>query len=146
MKPDINYYQLAFYVASGVILASWLLFYSRRFAVAARYHLLAAGLSIASLVYVVFALISLNTIWITVEVVGLLLFLMFVWLAYQYSFWFVALGWLLHIVWDVGIHGMETAPYVPQWYAWLCVGFDGIVACYLMLLLIRHSEQSPPAT
>ena len=142
MNPAINYYQLAFYAASGVILAGGLLFYCRRYSVVTRYHLLAIGLSIASFLYVIFALFSLNNIWITMEVVGLLLFLMFIWLAYHYSFWFIALGWLLHIVWDIGVHAHETAPYVPQWYAWLCVGFDAVVAFYLMVLLVRHAEQS----
>jgi len=142
MTNTVNYYQLAFYVALGVILAGSLLTYFSRFAVVARYRLLAVALTIASLLYVFFAGLTLDPGWVTVEVVGLLLFLFFIWLGFQYSFWFVVLGWLLHIVWDIGVHPQETAPYVPQWYAWICVGFDAVVAMYMIVLLARHSEQS----
>ena len=142
VKPAIDYYQLAFYVALGVILAGGLLIYCRRFSVAARYHLLALALAIASSLYVVFAFLALDKIWIAIEIGGLLLFVLFIWMAYHYSFWFIALGWLLHIVWDIGVHPHETAPYIPQWYSWLCVGFDAAVAFYLMVLLVRHPEKS----
>ena len=142
LTPAVDYYQLAFYAALGVILSGGLLIYCHRLSAVTRYHLLAIALSIASLLYVVFALLTFNLMWIAVEVVGLVLFLLFIWMAYQYSFWFIALGWLLHIVWDIGVHPHETAPYVPQWYAWLCVGFDAVMALYLSVLLVRHSEKT----
>ena len=103
---------------------------------------MALALLIAAFIYVLFALVTFNKLFIIIEVVGLLFFLMFIWMAYHYSYWFIALGWLLHIVWDIGVHPDETAPYVPQWYAWTCVGFDAIVAIYLMVLLAHHSENS----
>ena len=133
-------YQIFVYIALGVIAAAALLYYIRNIPVRKKYQLLALGLFLAVLVYVVLSLTTLNKIWITVEVVGMLLFLLFIWMAFHYSMWFVVLGWFSHILWDVGIHPQETAPYVPYWYAWICVGFDAVIAAYIAVSLARHEN------
>lgn len=134
-SPD--YYAITTYIVIGMITAGALLFYLRNKKPDRQLRYLAIALGLVSAIYLVFALVDGNKIWLTVEVVGLLLFLLFIWMAFHYSYWFVVLGWALHIVWDVGVHPQETAPYVPYWYAWLCVGFDALVAIYLGWLLAR---------
>lgn len=138
MTGDIPHYQIILYMLLGVIAASSLLYYLRKTNTVKKQKILSLGLFVASAIYTIFALTSMNGIWITVEAVGLLLFLMFIWMAFHYSMWFVVFGWALHIVWDVGVHPQETAPYVPLWYAWLCVGFDALIAIYLAIALVRH--------
>lgn len=141
MIDSLPYYQVFLYVTLGVIAAGLLLFYIRKLPLRKKYHLLALCLFLAALVYVTFSLTTLNEVWITVEVVGLLLFLLFIWMAFHYSMWFVVLGWAAHIVWDVGIHPQETAPYVPYWYAWICVGFDAVIAGFIAVCLVRHEYE-----
>jgi len=138
MIDTLPVYQIIIYIVLGTIAAGVLIFYIRNFPVRKKYHLMALGLFLAAAVYVVLSLTTFNKIWIVVEVVGLLLFLLFVWMAFHYSMWFVVLGWTAHIIWDVGIHPQETAPYVPYWYAWICVGFDAVIAVYIAASLIRH--------
>lgn len=138
MISGLSNYQIVIFLLLGIAAACGLLFYIRRLSVTKKYKLLALGLFIVSAVYVVFSLTTLNEIWITVEVVGLLLFLLFIWMAFHYSMWFVVMGWIAHIVWDVGVHPEEIAPYVPYWYAWICVGFDAVIAIYMAFMLTRH--------
>ena len=140
MNSGMSNYQITVYILLGIIAAIVLLFYLRNYKVQKKHKILAAGLFIASAIYVLFAITTLNEIWITVETVGLLLFLLFIWMGFHYSMWFVVLGWALHIVWDVGVHPQETAPYVPLWYAWLCVGFDAVVAFYLAVMIARQEQ------
>lgn len=142
MNDALPGYEVTVYIVLGVAAACVLLYYLRAQKSEKKHKLLALGLFIASAIYVVFAIITFNEIWITVEIVGLLLFVLFVWMAFHYSMWFVVLGWALHIVWDVGVHPQETAPYVPFWYAWLCVGFDAVIALYLAVSLIRHEQKT----
>lgn len=138
MISSLSNYQIIIFLLLGVGAAGALLFYIRKTEVKKKYRLLALALFIVSAIYVALSLSTFNEIWITVEVVGLLLFLLFIWMAFHYSMWFVVMGWVAHIVWDVGVHPDEIAPYVPYWYAWICVGFDAVIAVYLAVMLTRH--------
>ena len=142
MIATINYLQLGSFIIIGIICAILLLFYIRQYSTNKKYHFLGFALFVASGLYLVFAVVTMNKILITVELFGLMLFLLFIWMAYRYSFWFIALGWALHIVWDIGVHPQETAPYIPFWYAWVCVGFDIVISIYMAWLLSRSTEKS----
>ena len=142
MNSTLNFGQIAVFIVTGVAGACALLFYIRERELKKKISLLAFVLALVSALYVVFAFTTWNTIWITVEAVGLMLFLLFIWMAFRYSTWFVVLGWALHIVWDVGVHPQETAPYVPYWYAWTCVGFDSVIAVYIGWLLVRNESRN----
>ena len=141
MVSDQKVVILILQLAAGILLAAGLLYYIKRFTERTRLTITALALFIAALIYVLFALTSRNELYIATEVVGLLFFLLLIWLGYKYSFWFVALGWLLHVLWDLGLHPEQTVPYVPQWYAWLCVGFDAVLALYLVVVLSKTSEK-----
>lgn len=127
-------------LAGGMLLAVFFLFYLKRFNEKQKLAVSALALLAAASVYVVFALISRNQLLITIESIGFLLFLLLVGLAFKYSFWFVALGWIMHVIWDVGLLPAEPAPHVPSWYAWLCVGFDLVIAFYLGAKLIGNPD------
>jgi hypothetical protein len=140
MIATLDYELILFYIALGVVGAAVLLFYIRKLNPKNKRAVFTSGLFLASAIYLVFALTTQDIFWITVESVGLLLFLLFVWMAYHYSMWFVVFGWALHIVWDVGVHPYDTAPYVPYWYAWVCVGFDAVIASAIARKLIRDEQ------
>lgn len=44
----------------------------------------------------------------------------------------LAVGWLLHSLWDTVIHGAHT-PFVPEWYRWACLSFDVLAALWIGL-------------
>lgn len=93
----------------------------------------AAALIIAALIYVGFALAWEPTaIWL--ELGGVFLYTAFALLGLRYSPWFLALGWLAHVGWDIGVHGDHTA-YVPSWYPLLCLVYDLVIAAYI---IYRH--------
>ena len=97
--------------------------------------LLALGLFIAALIYVVFAAADWRPLWFLVEVAGLAIFGAFAVLARRNSSLWLTLGWGLHTLWDILLHGLvEGTEFVPRWYVWFCVGFDLVVALYVAFL------------
>jgi hypothetical protein len=86
--------------------------------------LLAIGLVIAALIYVLVALFGAGRSGLLYEVVGLLLFGAIAWLGVRVSHLWLALGWAAHVAWDVGLHVDRIQAIVPAWYPLLCVGFD----------------------
>lgn len=47
----------------------------------------------------------------------------------------LAIGWLLHPVWDLVLHApFGPHDHAPEWYVWACVSFDMIVGMYLLQL------------
>lgn len=129
-------------ILAGVLLATGLLYLLKRFNHKTRLSITVAALLITALVYVVMALLSHNILFVSIEILGLVLFLFMIGLGYFYSFWFIAMGWLLHVLWDIGLHPDQTAPYVPQWYTWLCVGFDSAMAVYVGVVIISLQRKS----
>jgi hypothetical protein len=90
----------------------------------------ALGLGIAAAIYVGFGLFSASSYWILIELVGLLIYLPFAILGVRFSGWFLSVGWLLHTLWDLFLHG-STLDFVPSWYPSVCLGFDIFVAVYI---------------
>ncbi|MEE2663967.1 MAG: hypothetical protein VX681_07605 [Myxococcota bacterium] len=46
--------------------------------------------------------------------------------------WLLGAGWALHAVWDVAAPRVADLSYMPAWYAPACLGFDLVVATYLL--------------
>lgn len=88
----------------------------------------AGGLVVAALVYVGFASAA-GTGWagLGVEVGGVVLFGAFAALGLRGLTGWTAAGWLLHPVWDLAL----GHPGAPEWYLWLCLGFDAVVGVWL---------------
>lgn len=92
----------------------------------------AAGLALAALLYVGFALVRGDLPDTGTEAGGLVLYGAVAWLGVRRrSADLVAVGWALHPMWDLGVHlglGVEA----PAWYVWACLSFDLVVATALV--------------
>jgi threonine/homoserine/homoserine lactone efflux protein len=86
------------------------------------------GLVIAALGYVVFAGLSGGDDWLFTEIGGALIFAGMSVAGTRGPRVVLAVGWALHAGWDVGLHMVAGADFVPQWYVQGCVGFDLFVA------------------
>jgi hypothetical protein len=49
-------------------------------------------------------------------------------LGVRYSAYFLALGWVAHVAWDLLLHPVHVSAYAPLWYPVACIGFDLAVA------------------
>lgn len=91
---------------------------------------LAAGLLLAALLYLGFALEAGRGL--LQEAAGFLGFTPFVWLGIRRHPHWLALGWALHMGWDT-LHLLARGhPVAPTWYALLCLGFDLAVVAYCL--------------
>lgn len=97
------------------------------------------GLIGAAVIYVGFALwYGAPASWLRWELGGLALYTALA-LAPAYGApRLVALGWLAHPLWDIGMHWSGTgAEYAPHWYVVACPSFDVLVACYLFAMVFN---------
>ena len=90
----------------------------------------AIGLAIAAFIYVGFGIFSNSNSWIITEFVGVLIYLPFAVLGVRFSGWFLSLGWILHVAWDLVLHS-HTLSFVPSFYPLVCLGFDVLIAFYI---------------
>lgn len=106
--------------------------------------LLAAGLAVAALIYVGFALTGgAPGTWMLRELAGLALFGFIAWQGWKTSTLWLALGWGGHSLWDAVLHWSSPgALYTPRWYVLLCIGFDLAVAVWI--LLVRRGGSAAP--
>ena len=127
----------------GLLAVSPLLGIVERTSLAATQKLLGISLVIAALVYVAFALWFGQPLWLLIEAMGLLIYGGFYWLARQFSWLWLAVGWLLHPLWDVVLHVLGPGQHItPAWYAIACVSFDFAVAIYIVYRVkIRQPHQ-----
>ncbi len=99
---------------------------------AAEARVLALGLVVAALVYVGLALAGTAREWLVIEMAGVALFGGLAWLGVRASRWWLATGWGAHVAWDVGLHLDRAQTVVGAWYPLLCVGFDLMVAGFVL--------------
>jgi hypothetical protein len=93
----------------------------------------AMALIAAALVYVGFAIAAGAALsWVALEVSGLALFSLIALLGLRYSVWILALGWVAHAVWDALLDEVLKVGFVPDWYPFVCVGFDLFLAVYIV--------------
>lgn len=113
----------------GIVLATAFLLWTRGQADGGR-RVYAIGLGVTALIYVAFALIGgASGRSLALEGAGVLLYGAVAWLGFRASAALLALGWALHVVWDVALHLQGAgAVYTPGWYPWGCVSFDLMVA------------------
>lgn len=105
-------------------------------------HLFAHALVVAAFIYVAFAMASMESAWLAVEIAGLLIFVGFASLGLKRSLSWLWLGWALHILWDVGIHLVAEASFVPAWYPVLCIGFDAVVSYHVYRMQSTHKQSA----
>lgn len=123
----------------GALICAAFVFAVRRLAPRGEFRVYAAGLVVAALVYVVFAVAGgAPGAWLAVEFGGLVAFTFFALAGLRRSPLPLALGWAAHALWDLLLHadavthaGGADAHFVPDWYRLLCAGFDFALAAYL---------------
>lgn len=119
------------YLITGVLLAGAFLHFGVRRSPRGGYRMGIALLA-AAFIYVAFAMASMESTWLLVELAGVVLFGCLVLLGFRRSVGWLALGWLLHVLWDVGLHTASGVDFVPVWYPIICVSFDLTVAGYII--------------
>jgi len=56
----------------------------------------------------------------------------------------LALGWLLHPVWDFGLHYIGPGrSFAPWTYALVCISFDWVVAAYIFIAYRKNRPVHP---
>lgn len=91
----------------------------------------AAGLVVASLFYVLFALVRGSLGDVGLEAMGLLGFALVAVVGWRGFALVLGAAWLLHVAWDVALHPAGSGGYAPGWYPVVCVGFDLFLAVYI---------------
>jgi hypothetical protein len=104
-------------------------------------RLYALSLVVAALMYVGFTARGATLRWMALEVTGLVVFTSLALLGLKVSASLLALGWALHAAWDVALHKLLDAGFVPGWYPLVCVGFDLLLAGYLALRFKKNALQ-----
>ena len=127
-------------IVIGTVLGSGLVLLVSRSEPAGQVRLLAIGLVVTALLYVVQALPIAGRSSLGLEIGGLAIFGGLAWLGYRFSPFWLALGWAGHVVWDVGLHLERTQHVVAPWYTLFCVGFDLIVAGYILSLALPRQR------
>ncbi len=138
---------MIFEIALGVVFGALLVLLARSRGPRQGNVVLAVGLIITALLYVGFALAGgASARWSALEVLGLLPFTLLAWLGLRRSMVWLALGWATHIGWDVGLHVGARAPaFVPAFFPVFCVGFDLLVAGYILARAYTSRASRPEA-
>ncbi len=136
-----------FWVMIGAAIAAVLIWFLKKINWEKRPLTYANMLIIAAMIYVGFALFTGELAWMYIEIIGVVLFFLMALIGLKVSYWFLAFGWAAHVLWDVGLHSVEKTPFVPGWYPAACVGFDLVIAGYLLFLIankggILHGTQT----
>lgn len=125
-------------IVLGIIIATISVFVAAKIYPKKDHAFWRSGLVIAALIYVIFALVGDGLDYLPLEIGGLLLYGSFAYLSKKYALYWLAIGWALHVAWDVFLHsGAETA-FVPSWYPGICLGFDIVLAIYIFWLYAQR--------
>jgi hypothetical protein len=114
----------------GVALASALVAFARSYPPTSERCIYAVGLVLTALVYFVLAVWGrASGQWLALESLGVILYGAAALGGLRGRPWLLAMGWAAHVAWDVFLHLSGTgSEYTPNWYPWLCVSFDLVVA------------------
>ena len=124
-----------FFLSIGFLLALPIIFAARKLFPLKDHSFWRWGLVIAALIYVVFVLMDSAMNHLPMELGGVAIYSLFAWLSKKYTLHWLAVGWALHICWDVFLHSGQLTPYVPAGYAVTCIGFDIAIAGYIGWLI-----------
>jgi hypothetical protein len=84
----------------------------------------ALGLAGVALIYLLVALVRGDWRSVVAESIGVALFSALAMCGSRRTAIVLALGWMLHVGWDLALHGMLSGGFMPYGYRWACVGFD----------------------
>lgn len=115
----------------GAVLGAMFAIVARRLGGGGELRVFGLGLVVAALIYVGLALPSREGRWLGLESAGLAIFGSLAWLGLRRP-GVLALGWMAHAAWDVGLHLDRAQSVVGPWYPLTCIGFDLVVAGFLV--------------
>jgi hypothetical protein len=147
LEPPISGGLVARVLLEGAVLALALIAVTHLLRAYAR-QILYVVLLIAALAYVLFAVRgAAGPGWIAIELLGVAIFGAIGWAGVRRSLWWLAAGWTLHPLWDIGLHyiGPGSAFVHPLRYPIPCVSFDWVVAGYVAYLASRDPGSAPVA-
>lgn len=120
----------AIYLLVGALLGSGFVFLVQRSGVDV-YGRFGIALLVAAGIYAAFAMAAMESTWLMIELIGVGLFGVLVQLVRRKVVSWLAAGWALHALWDVGHLISAGAEFVPDWYPALCITFDLVVAFHI---------------
>ncbi|MFN8442190.1 MAG: DUF6010 family protein [Caldilineaceae bacterium] len=120
------------YLLLGVVLALLYIWLARRAPLIGEMANYTIGLIVAALIYVGFAVRGGTNEWLWLEILGVVIYGGVALLGLRGSPLLIALGWGAHPLWDAVLHPLQTTDFVPYWYAWACIGFDLMLAGYIV--------------
>ena len=101
-----------------------------------------AGVIVAAVFYVWFALRAGEYVGLAIEVAGLAGFAALAVKGFRHrTSTILALAWALHPVWDVALHSGGHGTYAPLNYVVFCISFDLLVAAF-----VWRTQRAPVAT
>lgn len=129
-------------LAIGITLAGLTILLIQTLSLENNHKMYAVALIIAASIYLGFSLLSQNTTWIFTETVGTITFSLIAFIGVKFSPWFLAMGWLIHPVWDLLIDNHKLTTFVPYWYPTFCIGYDIVIALYIVWKCIKPQEKN----
>jgi len=132
--------EVAFHIILGLILGTIYLSYAKQYP--AKEDLLWKwGLVIAAFIYILFALLWGDLEWVAIEIAGVLIYGLFYLLSNKFGLTWIAAGWLLHPIWDIGLHWYGAGSHIgPEWYTIPCLSFDILVGIYILVRIGKGKE------
>jgi hypothetical protein len=103
--------------------------------------ILATVLIGAAAFYILFAArAGAGTAWIVAEVIGVSIYGGMGIAGVRGSLWWMAAGWALHPVWDMGLHYFGPGhAFAPEPYAIACLSWDWLTTAYIVYRAMRES-------
>ena len=107
---------------------------------------LAIGLFAAAGAYFGFAMVGpVSRIWVLIELLQVIAFAAMGLAGWKGSAKWLALGWVLHPLWDFGVHHLGPGrSFAPVSYVFACITFDWVVTAYILIYYrgASHRERS----
>jgi hypothetical protein len=123
---------IALQLLLGAISCFALIFLARRLGPKHELRIYAISLIIAALIYVAFTARGATATWLALEIAGAVVFTLLALLGLKISVLILAFAWAAHAAWDVVLHKLTDAAFVPDWYPLACLSFDLLLAGYLV--------------
>lgn len=123
----------------GAVLSLALVGMARRHPPGREGRVYAVGLVITAIIYVGFGVAGgAGARWLALEIFSVFLYGAAAWGGLRGRPWLLAAGWAAHVAWDVLLHlSGAGAEFTPDWYPWLCVSFDLVVAAAVLASVRR---------
>lgn len=121
-----------FWLALGAALGGVFIHFARSRGSKREMFIFAVGLVVVALIYGGLAVAGAGAQWIAIEVGGVAIFWLLAAAGLRCAPLLLAVGWVAHVGWDVGLHLIIAPSFVAAWYPTSCISFDLLVAGYIV--------------